>query len=76
MAIIYALGIFIVVFLAWHFYIHKVLKDMVFSRMTQQPIIVTVLSMVSFIAALLIVWTISGISVLQYLTAVMNQTGP
>ncbi|MBU1002032.1 MAG: hypothetical protein KKE73_05880 [Proteobacteria bacterium] len=76
MIIIYALAIFLVVFLAWHFYVHKLLKDMVFSRMTQQPIIVTVLSTVSFLAALLIIWAISGISVLQYLSAVLSQTGP
>jgi len=76
MSIIYALGIFVVVFLAWHFYVHKLLRDMVFARVTRQPIVVSVLSMVSFIAALFIVWAISGISVLEYLSAALQQKGP
>lgn len=76
MSIIYALGIFLVVFLAWHFYVHRMLKDMVFAKVTRQPVIVSLMSIVSFIAALLIIWAISGISVLQYLSAIISQTGP
>ena len=76
MILIYALALFVVVLLAWHFYIHKVLKDMVFTRFTQTPIVVTFLSVVSFVAALFIIWTISGISVIQYLQALMASSTP
>ncbi|WP_461208319.1 hypothetical protein [Desulfocurvus sp. DL9XJH121] len=71
MKIIYALALFAVLFLAWHFYVHKLLKDMVFARVTRKPVILTVMSLVSFVAALFILWAISGISVLQYLAAVL-----
>lgn len=76
MVIIYALALFVVLLLAWHFYIHKVLKDMLFTRFTQTPLVVTLLSVVSFVAALFIVWSISGISVIQYLQAIIASPKP
>lgn len=76
MVIIYALALFVVLLLAWHFYIHKVLKDMLFTRFTQTPLVVTFLSVVSFVAALFIVWSISGISVIQYLQAIIASPKP
>jgi hypothetical protein len=70
--IIYALALFVVLFLAWHFYIHALLRDMVFARVTRKPVILTVMSLVSFVAALFILWIISGIAVLQYLAALLS----
>lgn len=76
MPFIYALALFVVVFLAWHFYVHKLLKDMVFSRMTTRPLVVSLMSVVSFVAALFIVWTVAGISVAQYLAALLAAPSP
>ncbi|NJB67577.1 hypothetical protein GGQ74_001217 [Desulfobaculum xiamenense] len=73
--IIYAVAIFLVLLLAWHFFLHGLLTDAVHPRLIRTPFAVRVLSLVCFIVALIIVWTLAGISVLTYLAAVLGYGG-
>ncbi|GAB6175896.1 hypothetical protein JCM16814_07870 [Desulfobaculum senezii] len=74
--VIYAGAVLVVLLLAWHFYVHAFLTETLFSRMRTPRFVSRMLSLVCFVIALFILWTIAGVSVLSYLAAVLGTTTP
>ncbi len=64
--------IFVVLLLAWVLFIHKWLSRTVFSRTAADPRRLRVLSTLSFILVLLLAWLVAGVSLLSYITAIIE----
>lgn len=71
---IYALTLLVLVVLAWHFYMHRLLTTTLFRRVSPDPYVGKILSIVTLIAAVFIVWSISGISVIEYVAALIGSS--
>lgn len=69
---IFAIALVVLVILAWHFYVHRLLSTSLFRRVSPNPFVGKLLSIVTLIAAVFIVWSISGISVIEYVTALIK----
>jgi len=67
--------IFVILLLAWVLFIHGWLARTVFSRSASDPRRLRVLSALSFILVLLLAWLVAGVSMLSYLTALIEAGG-
>lgn len=62
------------VILVWYFFVHRILSERLLGSVTDNRFLARMLSLVTLVVALVIVWSIIGISVLQY-AAPMLQGG-
>lgn len=67
--------IFIILLVAWVLFIHRWLARTVFTRAAADPKRIRVLSALSFILVLLLAWLVAGVSLLSYVTALL-EAGP
>ncbi len=73
---LYAVAIFLVILCVWYFFLHRWLSGIVFTRVTTKPLAVRMLSIVTLLAAIIIIWQLAGISVLAYWGALLRQGTP
>ncbi len=70
--IVTATVIFLLLLVVWVLFIHRWLARTVFARTASDPRRLRVLSGLSFILVLLIIWLVAGVSLLSWITAAIE----
>ena len=72
--IVTATVIFVLLLLAWVLFIHRWLGRTVFARASHDPKRLRMLSTLSFVLVLLLAWLVAGVSLLSYITALLESS--